>query len=55
MESELEESKTVLEKYFELEKGKKVSFYFPRIKSRRKELLEMALENLNRYQNVFIN
>ncbi len=44
----LEERLLLVNKILEIEKKQKVDFHFPKIKSRRKELLEMGELNLNR-------
>ena len=42
------ESKEIVEEWLKIKKGKAVSLHFPKIASRREELLNMALLNLNK-------
>ena len=44
----LEDKLSLIQEILQLQRGKKVEFYFPKIKSRRKELLEMGELNLNK-------
>ena len=44
----LEDKLSLIQEILQLRRGKKVEFYFPKIKSRRKELLEMGELNLNK-------
>ena len=45
---EYTESKEIIEEWLKIKKGKAVSLHFPKIASRREELLNMALLNLNK-------
>lgn len=44
----LEDKLSLIQEILQLQRGKKMEFYFPKIKSRRKELLEMGELNLNK-------
>lgn len=47
-QEELSESLNLVKESLEIQRGQRVEFYFPKIKSRRKELLEMGELNLSR-------
>lgn len=47
-QEKIEESSQILEKWFFIKFGKKIELFFPKIKSRKKELIHMAELNLQR-------
>ena len=54
LDAEYENKLAVVVEALTLEDSKKKEFHFPKIKSRRKDLLEMAYKNFRkRYRNIF--
>lgn len=54
-QEELEKNHDIIEKWIELKSEKTVKLFFPKIKSRKKELLEMALLNLEKDMEKYYN
>jgi len=54
-DSKYEENKELLSQWFKIQNKSKVNLYFPQVKSRRKELLEMAYLNLDKEIKKYFN